>query len=156
MDKASIIGDAVSYLQKLQTQVKKLKVEITRLESSLKGETAGQQDIVENPKKSQSGESEYLCSKKIVQMDVLKVEDKEFYVRLVCEKGKGVAVLLFRALESLPSFDVLSSNFTTVFERSVLTFSVNVGECGEEMNLSTLKLWLTGALLNQRFEFKIL
>ncbi|KAF6171539.1 hypothetical protein GIB67_018063 [Kingdonia uniflora] len=156
MDKASIIGDAVSYLQKLQTQVKKLKVEITGLESSLKGETVGQQGIDENPKKSQLGESEYLCSKKIVQMDVFQVEDKEFCVRLVCEKGQGVAVLLFRALESLPSFDVLNSNFTTVSERSVLTFTINVGECGEEMNLPTLKLWLTGALLNQRFEFNTL
>lgn len=35
MDKASIVGDAVVYLQELQMQAKKLKAEVASLESSL-------------------------------------------------------------------------------------------------------------------------
>lgn len=37
MDKASIVGDAVLYVQELQKQAKKLKSEIAGLESSFKG-----------------------------------------------------------------------------------------------------------------------
>lgn len=37
MDKASIVGDAVLYVQNLQMQAKKLKAEIAGLESSLTG-----------------------------------------------------------------------------------------------------------------------
>lgn len=37
MDKASIVGDAVMYVQQLQKQAKKLRGEIAGLESSLKG-----------------------------------------------------------------------------------------------------------------------
>lgn len=36
MDKASIVGDAVLYVQDLQMQAKKLKSDISRIESSLK------------------------------------------------------------------------------------------------------------------------
>lgn len=40
MDKASIVGDAVLYVQELQRQTKKLKTEIASLESSsLAGES---------------------------------------------------------------------------------------------------------------------
>lgn len=35
MDKASIVGDAVSYVQELQMQAKKIKAEIEGLEASL-------------------------------------------------------------------------------------------------------------------------
>lgn len=37
MDKASIVGDAVMFVQQLQKQAKKLRAEIAGLESSLKG-----------------------------------------------------------------------------------------------------------------------
>ncbi|KAF8396518.1 hypothetical protein HHK36_018142 [Tetracentron sinense] len=156
MDKASIVGDAVLYVQELQKQAKKLRAEIAGLESSLKGGSQGYQDLVDqNPKKTQLvPENKHPICKKIVQMDVFQVEERGFYVRLVCNKGEGVVAALYMALESLPCFDVQSSNFATVSERFVLTCTLNVRDCGEEMNLSTLKLWVTGALLNQGFEFK--
>lgn len=54
------------------------------------------------------------------------MEERGFYVRLVCNKGEGVAVLLFRALESLSSFNVQNSNLATASERFILTFTLNV------------------------------
>ena len=59
-------------------------------------------------------------------MDVFQVEERGFYVRLVCNKGGGVALSLYKALESLTDFIVQSSNLATVSERFVLTFTLNV------------------------------
>lgn len=119
-----------------------------------------------------------------LQMDVFQVEERGFYVRLACNRGERVAVSLYKALESLTGFNIQSSNLATFSETFVLTFTLNVSfsfhfhfiviihhhhrinpsnvtkmqvrECDESMNLPNLKLWLTGALLNQGFEFKTL
>ncbi|OVA19498.1 Myc-type [Macleaya cordata] len=152
MDKASIIGDAVSYVQGLQMQAKKLKAEIAELESSTNIIGTGMvQNLVENPKKTQK----HPICRKILQMDVFQVEENVFYVRLVCNKEEGVAVALYKAIETLTSFDVQCSNFATFSETLVFTFMINVKECREDMNLSSLKLWVNRALLNQGFEYKL-
>nr|WID94124.1 FIT [Citrus junos] len=152
MDKASIIGDAVSYLQELQMQVRKLKAEIASLEYSMAGSEKNQEPI-QKPKKSQvlSGNLQPIC-KKIMQIDVFQVEERRFYLRLVSSGGQGVAVSLYKALESLTSFDVQNFNFATEPERLVLTFNLNVKDCEQNMNLPNLRLWVTGALLNQGFD----
>lgn len=49
MDKASIVGDAVLYVQDLQMQAKKLKAEIAGLETTLTGEYKG--STMQNSKK---------------------------------------------------------------------------------------------------------
>lgn len=54
------------------------------------------------------------------------MEERGFYVRLVCNKGEGVAPSLYRALESLTSFSVQNSNLATTSEGFVLTFTLNV------------------------------
>ncbi|CAI9785900.1 unnamed protein product [Fraxinus pennsylvanica] len=113
MDKASIVGDAVVYLQELQMQAKKLKAE----------------------------------------MDVIQVEERGFYVRLDCNKGQGVAVSLFKALESLISFNVQSSNIATSADNFVMTFTLHVRDSEVDMNLPNLKLWIASAFLNQGFDF---
>ncbi|CAK9187246.1 unnamed protein product [Ilex paraguariensis] len=146
MDKASIIGDAILYVQELQIQAKKLKAEIVTLESSVNG--------VDQYQGSSYANLHPIC-KKIVQMDVFQVEEREFYVRLTCNRGNGVAVSLYMAVESLSSFNVRSSNLATVAENFVLTFTLHVRECDEvNINLPNLKQWIAGALLNQGFEFK--
>ncbi|KAK9153869.1 hypothetical protein Sjap_001349 [Stephania japonica] len=156
MDKASIIGDAVLYVQQLQVQARNLKAEIAGLESSLKRGAARFQGGGENPKKLHVLDNNYPICRKIEQMDVFQVGEGEFYVRLVCNKGGGVAASLHRALESLTPFDIQSSNLSTANDKFALTFTINVRECGEQMNLTSLKLWVTGALLKQGFEFKTL
>lgn len=67
MDKASIVGDAVLYVQELQKQAKKLKAEIAGLESSL---TQGErhQGSVENLKKIHLARNYLSICKKILQV----------------------------------------------------------------------------------------
>ncbi|KAH7561123.1 hypothetical protein JRO89_XS10G0177100 [Xanthoceras sorbifolium] len=147
MDKASIVGDAVLYVQNLQTKAKKLKAEIASLEASLAANSERHQESTQSySKRNQVPRRVNLpISKEIMQMDVFQVEERSFYARLVCNKGEGVAASLYKALESLTSFNVQNSNLSTVSERLVID-----SEPG--MNLPNLKLWVTGALLNQGFE----
>ncbi|GMY15934.1 transcription factor FER-LIKE IRON DEFICIENCY-INDUCED TRANSCRIPTION FACTOR [Fagus crenata] len=153
MDKASIVGDAVLYVQELQSKAKKLKAEIAGLEASLVG-SERYQGSNESPKKIQVVQNNHPVCKKIMQMDVFQVEERGFYVRLVCNKGGGVALSLFKTLESLTDYIVQSSNLATVSERYVLTFTLNVIDCQQDMNLPNLRLWIAGALLNHGFELK--
>ncbi|KAG7955173.1 hypothetical protein I3843_11G057300 [Carya illinoinensis] len=156
MDKASIVGDAVLYVQDLQMKAKKLKAEIAGLEASLAGSKRYDQGLIhDSPKKTQVQQGNHLICKKIIQMDVFQVEEREFYVRLASSKGRGVALSLYKALESLTGFIVQSSNLATVSDRFVLTFTLNVRDWEKEMNLPNLKLWVAGALMNQGFEFII-
>lgn len=68
-----------------------------------------------------------MCFLYEIQLDMFQVEEKGYYVRLVCNKGRGVAVSLHRALESMiTSFQVQSSNLSTVDDDFVLTFTLNV------------------------------
>ncbi|KAI3997157.1 hypothetical protein MKX01_009001 [Papaver californicum] len=155
MDKASIIGDAVSYVQDLQKEEKRLKTEIAELEPMLTNEMEKLNNLlVENPEKNRTSNpnKEHQSCKKIVKMDIFQVEESEFYVRIVCDRGDSVAVSLYKALESLTSLDVQSSKFATFPDKLDFTFTLNVKECGGNMmNLSNLKLWLNEALLNQGF-----
>ncbi|KNA24791.1 hypothetical protein SOVF_012370 [Spinacia oleracea] len=95
MDKASIVGDAVLYVQDLQMQSKKLKSQIEGLESSLKAADRGQ-GFADNPKKNASLDQFIPVCKIIMQ----------------------------------------------------------VAKCREEFNLPNMKVWISGALLNQGFEFQ--
>lgn len=61
-----------------------------------------------------------------LQIDVFQVEEKGFYVRVVCNKGQGVAASLYKALDSFSSFIVQSSNLATADKNFVLTFTLNV------------------------------
>ncbi|XP_010557357.1 PREDICTED: transcription factor FER-LIKE IRON DEFICIENCY-INDUCED TRANSCRIPTION FACTOR-like [Tarenaya hassleriana] len=154
MDKASIVGDAVLYVQELQSQAKKLKAEIAGLEASLNAAERYQENIP-NAQKDHGGcgHNLHVC-KKITQMDVIQVEEKGFYVRLECNKGKGVAPSLYKSLESLTSFHVQNSNLTsTSADGYLLTFTLDGTRFEQSLNLSNLKLWITGSLLNQGFEF---
>lgn len=54
------------------------------------------------------------------------MEEGGYYLRLVCNKGAGVAVSLYKALESFTGFSVRNSNLATISERFVLSFTLNV------------------------------
>ncbi|MBA0712951.1 hypothetical protein Golax_012018 [Gossypium laxum] len=148
MDKKSIIGDAVLYVQDLQMQAKKLKAEIAGLEALM----AGYQESINNPVKVRVARNNHPICKKILKLDMFQVEEREFYVRLVCNKSEGVALSLYKALESLSNFKVQNSNLATVSDTFALTFTLNVRDREQSMNLGNMKLWVSGALLNRGFE----
>ncbi|KAG4961221.1 transcription factor FER-LIKE IRON DEFICIENCY-INDUCED TRANSCRIPTION FACTOR [Glycine soja] len=154
MDKASIIGDAVSYVHDLQAQARKLKAEVAGLEASLLV-SENYQGSINNPKNVQvmARNISHPNCKKIMQVDMFQVEERGYLAKIVCNKGEGVAASLYRALESLAGFNVQNSNLATVGESFLLTFTLNVKGTEQEINLPNLKLWVTGALLNQGFEF---
>lgn len=55
------------------------------------------------------------------------MEEKGFYVRLVCNKGEGVAPSLYKSLESLTSFQVQNSNLSSPSpDRYLLTYTLDV------------------------------
>ncbi|KAE9585782.1 hypothetical protein Lal_00010104 [Lupinus albus] len=151
MDKASIIGDAVQYVNDLQAQAKKLKVEVTGLETSLLV-SENYQGSIKKPLKFHAPHNMHPISKKIMQIDMLQVEEKGYYTKIVSNKGEGVAASLYKALESLSGFNVQNSNLSAVCDTFILTFTLNVKGSNSEINLPNLKLWVTGALLNQGFE----
>ena len=66
MDKASIVGDAVLYVQELQSQAKKLKADIAGLEASLNS-TGGYQEPAPDAHKTRRGLNPPV-SKKIIQV----------------------------------------------------------------------------------------
>ncbi|KAM7528008.1 hypothetical protein LguiB_031418 [Lonicera macranthoides] len=155
MDKASIVGDAALYVQDLQMQAKNLRAEIAALESSLTGTHNKLQGPSTYDNNSNNIQLTNIHNKIIQQMGVYQVEERVFYVRLVCNKGEGVASSLYKAIDSFTNFDVHSSNLSTVADNFLYTFTMHVGECSElGMNLPNLKLWIAGALLNQGFDFK--
>jgi hypothetical protein len=68
MDKASIVGDAVLYVQELQSQAKKLKSDIAGLEASLNS-TGGYQEHAPDAQKTQPFRGiNPPASKKIIQV----------------------------------------------------------------------------------------
>ncbi|KAI7984669.1 Transcription factor FER-LIKE IRON DEFICIENCY-INDUCED TRANSCRIPTION FACTOR [Camellia lanceoleosa] len=68
MDKASIVGDAVEYLQELQMQARKLRAEIAGHESSLTEGDKHQQGIVENRKNIQ-----FICPNHPICKNIMQV-----------------------------------------------------------------------------------
>ncbi|KAK9068621.1 hypothetical protein SSX86_012736 [Deinandra increscens subsp. villosa] len=162
MDKASIVGDAARYIQDLQTQSRNLRAEIAAIEETKTPKMPSQNSknvCIPDPFSTQKKISKvrsktlWLLLFKYIQLDMFQVEEKGYYVRLVCNKGRGVAVSLHRALESITSFEVRNSNLSTVSDDFVLTFTLNVMVCGSDINLPNLKLWLLSVFINQGFEF---
>ncbi|GAB2275138.1 hypothetical protein Dimus_009900 [Dionaea muscipula] len=147
MDKASIVGDAVLYVQEMQMQAKKLREEIAHLESSAKavvdrcrtraGPTHDQSSSIKisiNPVDHSSSSAGAVIPppRLIMQMKVFQVEERGFFARVVSSKGQGVAALLYKALESLGDFTVIeSSNLTMAFDTFILTSTVMVCQCHE-------------------------
>lgn len=66
MDKASIIGDAVSYVHDLQAQAKKLKAEVAGLEASL-SVSQNYQGSINNNNVQVTQKTQPIC-KKIMQV----------------------------------------------------------------------------------------
>lgn len=76
------------------------------------------------------------------------MEEKGFYVKVVCKSGGRVAISLYKALESLTSFNVQSPNLATVSDRIILTFTLNVRKPSSVYLLSaTFFSWYVPSLL---------
>ncbi|XP_012572608.1 transcription factor FER-LIKE IRON DEFICIENCY-INDUCED TRANSCRIPTION FACTOR-like isoform X2 [Cicer arietinum] len=127
MDKASIIGDAVSYVHDLQAQARKLKAEVSGLEAL--SVTNNYQGSINNTINVQFTHNNYPISMKILQIDMFQVEERGYYAKILCNKGEGVAASLYKALESLANFNIQNSNLATLNDNFLLTFTLNSLMC---------------------------
>ncbi|KAL1827704.1 hypothetical protein ACET3Z_006116 [Daucus carota] len=153
MDKASIVGDAALYVQDLQKQAKKLNAEVASLESSLTRMERQQGGLHDNENKIGTADF-YQTIKIILQIRVCQVEENGYYVKVVSNKGHGVAASLYKALDSLSTFILHSSNLATQNDTFLFTFNLNVREAESDMNAPNMKLWVASAFLNQGFDLK--
>ncbi|KAL4190850.1 hypothetical protein AMTRI_Chr07g77810 [Amborella trichopoda] len=150
MDKASIVGDAVVYVQKLQREARELRKEIAILESTMQRDGAGQTSYNNNNTSSSytikhHSKAQSPC-RKVLQMDVFQVDENGFYVRMICDKSEGVLAATWKAFESLPCYRLLSSNFATPSpERTLITFTLQIAPTPEGQ--------LTHALSKHGFQF---
>ena len=127
MDKASIIGDAVIYVQSLQDQAKRLEDEISVLESSSTKEDQVFTVPTENLEAKQGEEcNNNQCVWKILSVMASEIGKGRFYVRVECNKRDGVTAALYSAIESLECFHIENSDLSFNLDRFVLSLSLNV------------------------------
>ncbi|KAI4385468.1 hypothetical protein MLD38_003490 [Melastoma candidum] len=157
MDKASIVGDAVFYVEELQFQVRRLKDDIERLESTFRGAKCSSSSVIQGkPKRVRVPDIDRTLSSKLSQIDVLEVCKRTYNVRVVCETGDRVTASLYRALESVKGFEMHTSNLALVSDRCILfTFNLKVNEGEPDSDVPSLRSRVCGALLSQGFELQL-
>lgn len=140
MDKASIVGDAISYIQDLQKEVKDIQAEIEGLRSNV----GHHNDSPPSPEREDSGDSDLDNETHLYEdgnsgspthhdaptlptldVNVSKVNDRTFHVRIYCEKNPGVMVKLMLALESL-KLDFHNANLTALDGHMLKTGTVKI------------------------------
>ncbi|CAM6042164.1 unnamed protein product [Sphagnum compactum] len=166
MDKASIIGDAVNYVQELKKEVEEMEnLESSNLESEccgsvgddsgsistdITGEDAAGITVINlydgntgepakiaslnaditnhksSKMKTENPPSQF-CSgkKKILHVEVARLEDQTYHLRILCQKGHGVLVQLMQALESL-GIDVVNAHHTSFQDNILNTFIAQI------------------------------
>ncbi|CAM6015307.1 unnamed protein product [Sphagnum balticum] len=120
MDKASIIGDAVNYVQELRKEVEELE-----LAESLNVESDTNQKSPNITTEKNSPSQVHSVKKKILHVEVARLEDETYHLRILCQKGHGVLVQLMQALESL-GIDVINAHHTSVQDNILNTFVAQI------------------------------
>ncbi|XP_056858607.1 transcription factor bHLH35 isoform X3 [Raphanus sativus] len=142
MDKASIIKDAISYIQGLQYEEAKLEAEIRELESTPKSSLSFSKDFdrdllvpVTSKKMKQldSGSSRSL----IEVIEVTSMGDRVMVVNVTCNKRTDTMVKLCEVFESL-NLKILTSNLNSFSGMIFYTLFIEADE--EEQEVVRLKI----------------
>ncbi|KAJ6747225.1 TRANSCRIPTION FACTOR BHLH35 [Salix koriyanagi] len=137
MDRASIIKDAINYIQELQEQERGIQAEILELES---GRSTGfdvfEQDLpvlLRSKKKKiddrccDFGRSRNISRIEELELSVTSMREKTFVVSLTCRKRTDTMVKLCEVFESL-RLKIITANVTTVSERVLKTVFIEADE----------------------------
>ncbi|KAI4314331.1 hypothetical protein L6164_027250 [Bauhinia variegata] len=128
MDRASILGDAISYIQELQEQEKELRNEIRNLEeencenpSNWRMTTDKAQGFTKSQAFTEFNQSSSGCIRKTameVQVNVHQIGRRDFLITLCCEQKRGGFARLMETIHSF-GLQVTNANSTT-FDGKVL------------------------------------
>ncbi|KAG2692004.1 hypothetical protein I3760_08G032700 [Carya illinoinensis] len=155
MDKASIIKDAIKYIQELQEQERRIQAEIMELESVKSKKNLGYDFEQELPillrsKKKRtdqfydSGVSR-TSPIEVLELRVTDMGDKTVVVSLTCSKRTDTMVKLCEVFESL-KLKIITTNITAFSGRLVKTVFVEAEE--EEKDQLKIKIETAIAALN--------
>ncbi|XP_072973390.1 transcription factor bHLH35-like [Typha angustifolia] len=133
MDKASIIKDAIEYIEQLQDQERRMAAEISELELR-KEEKASfvdveqRQDMVFPQRKKKRPISSTTSSPiQLIELEVSEIGDKILIVSITCNKKRDTMVKICQVFESL-HLKVITANITSVSDRLLHTLFVESDE----------------------------
>lgn len=137
LDKASIVSDAISYVEDLQKQVDVMQADIHALESGKGSSLQGPCHDSNNGMTPRNALRKQFTEHRILELEVSQMEEQTYHLRIHCKKGPGVLVQLTSALEAL-DFDIVNANLTSVNDHVLNTVVVKAGN-GEVMTPEELK-----------------
>uniref|UniRef100_A0A165XA25 BHLH domain-containing protein n=1 Tax=Daucus carota subsp. sativus TaxID=79200 RepID=A0A165XA25_DAUCS len=145
MDKASIVKDAISYIQELQEQERRIQGEIAQLESmaskkqDLYSEDSKQADQTSACKKKKRTvhEPQQLCSYdsgkssstsspiEVIELRVSYIGEKTIVVSLTCTKTTDTIIKLCQVFETL-KLKIITANITSLSDTLLKTLFIEV------------------------------
>eukprot|EP00250_Pteridium_aquilinum_P017713 c23749_g1_i1 orf=588-1733(-) len=125
MDKVSIVSDAICYVQDLQNQVEILERDIRALQACRHGYLEGSLSSVEDDMDSMVLSPMNFPEQKIMQLDVSKMEEQTYHLKIQCEKAPGVLVQLTRVFEEL-GYEIINAVISSVSDHILNTIVMKV------------------------------
>ncbi|XP_050220315.1 transcription factor bHLH35 isoform X2 [Mercurialis annua] len=157
MDKASIIKDAIDYIQELHEQERRIQAEIMELESGpLKKNHSGGYDfeqelpvLLRSKKKKidqfYDSTGSRTCPIEVLELSVAYMGEKTLLVSLTCSKRTDTMVKLCEVFENL-KLKIITANITTVSGRLLKTVFIEADE--DEKDDLKIKIETAIAALN--------
>ncbi|KAL9445231.1 hypothetical protein AB3S75_018255 [Citrus x aurantiifolia] len=155
MDKASIIKDAIDYIQELHEQEKRIRDEIMELESGKSNKNFGfdfeqELPVLLRPKKKKIDQffdsaGSRTAPVEILELGVKSMGEKILVVSVTCSKRTDTMVKLCEAFESL-KLKIITANITAVAGRLLKTAFIEADE--EEIDDLKIKIQTAIQALN--------
>ncbi|KAL4028640.1 hypothetical protein IC575_011841 [Cucumis melo] len=143
MDKASIIKDAIEYIQELRSEENRIETEISNLESGkFKSTTSNEDDDRENNtrntrKRGTKNSNRQLREKptsspiEILDLNVSYMGEKTMVVSMTCERRNDAVLKICQVIESL-KLKIITANITVVANRLLSTLFLEAERAEEE------------------------
>lgn len=167
MDKASVIKDAITYINLLENQVKEIQSEIAGLQSNNQSDCSScvvpHDDLsvaeinkdnvraeIANPTPMALAGRKHV-GQTVLQVDACQIEGRKFRITLYCLKQRYLLAQLRKALESIKILDIRNSNIISLDGHIVNTVIAETKEAKEMMEAEGLKQLILDAAANYGF-----